>query len=709
MLRGSAGSVGRPVINHRSPDTIDFPPRGRRPRRFGLLAFLARCLLLFVGGGTVLSYYVDALWFGSLGYGAGVLAHARARRRRSSRSPRRSRSACCSARFVALKPAGFGEIGDGGVIMINDRPGQGAGRSGADADRRRSSPAVIALGTAGGMAGEWPTIALWWYGRADRRRAAAPGHRADLRAAGRASTCSRCPSGSWPPAGCCSSRSSSSRSRCSSSSPGAARGSCAGTASPRTARPAGSRWPGRRCCWRIAARDLPRTLRAAVRRAPDLLRRHLHRRARHADRRAARRGRAGARRAGLRGDRRSSAPRVRWLDSLRPCPRSSSSSAPAPSASYVEGFIVKPNELVREQPFIAHNIELTRQAFGLDRIERRAFPAEPGGRRPPMRANNQATLQNIRLWDWRVLQDTLRQLQEIRTYYDFPDIDIDRYMIDGAMRQVMLATRELNVAKLPEGSRTWINEKLVYTHGYGLTMNVVNGFTPEGLPTLLLKDMPIQSALAGAQGDAAGDLLRRDDEHRRLRQDAPAGVQLPAGTDQQRDVVRGHRRHPAGRLRAAVPDCARSRRRRQAAVQRRHHGGEPAADAPQRPRARRGARAVPRARSRSLHRAARRRPAVVDDGRASRRRSTIRIRGRTGSATRAPTTSATASRWWSTPTTARPRSTSSIRRIRSSAPTGRCSRRCSRTPSAMPADLRAHVRYPRCCSRCRPRSTGCTT
>ena len=108
-------------------------------------------------------------------------------------------------------------------------------------------------------------------------------------------------------------------------------------------------------------------------------------------------------------------------------------------------------------------------------------------------ANNQATLQNIRLWDWHALQDTLRQIQEIRTYYDFPDVDIDRYQIDGSMREVMLAARELNVDKLPESSRNWINEKLIYTHGYGITMNPVNGFTSEGLPTLLLSNMPVQS------------------------------------------------------------------------------------------------------------------------------------------------------------------------------------------------------------------------
>jgi uncharacterized membrane protein (UPF0182 family) len=159
---------------------------------------------------------------------------------------------------------------------------------------------------------------------------------------------------------------------------------------------------------------------------------------------------------------------------------------------YVSSFIVKPNELVRERPYIGYNIELTRQAYGLDRLTQREFPAETTVEAADA-ANNQATLQNIRLWDWRALQDTLRQIQEIRTYYDFPDIDIDRYQINGSTRQVMLAARELNVEKLPESSRNWINEKLIYTHGYGITMNPVNGFTPEGLPTLILSNMPIQS------------------------------------------------------------------------------------------------------------------------------------------------------------------------------------------------------------------------
>jgi len=165
-------------------------------------------------------------------------------------------------------------------------------------------------------------------------------------------------------------------------------------------------------------------------------------------------------------------------------------------AWYVSSFIVKPNELVREKPYIVYNTDFTRRAYGLTGVTQREFPAETTVDAADP-ANNQPTLQNIRLWDWRALQDTLRQIQEIRTYYDFPDIDIDRYEIDGTTREVMLAARELNVDKLPESSRNWINDKLIYTHGYGITMNPVNGFTPEGLPTLLLSNMPVQSTVPG--------------------------------------------------------------------------------------------------------------------------------------------------------------------------------------------------------------------
>lgn len=164
-------------------------------------------------------------------------------------------------------------------------------------------------------------------------------------------------------------------------------------------------------------------------------------------------------------------------------------------AWYVSSFIVKPNQLDRERPYIAWNIAWTRRAWDLDRITQQEFPAEtaPDAADP---ADNQATLQNIRLWDWRALQDTLRQIQEIRTYYDFPDIDIDRYTINGELHEVMLAAREFNVDKLPASSRNWINEKLIYTHGYGVTMNPVNGFTSEGLPTLYLRNMPVESTIS---------------------------------------------------------------------------------------------------------------------------------------------------------------------------------------------------------------------
>jgi len=164
-------------------------------------------------------------------------------------------------------------------------------------------------------------------------------------------------------------------------------------------------------------------------------------------------------------------------------------------AWYVSSFIVKPNELVREKPYIVFNTTMTRQAYGLNGVSQREFPAETTVEAADA-AHNQATLENIRLWDWHALQDTLRQIQEIRTYYDFPDIDIDRYNIDGKMREVMLAVRELNVDKLPESSQNWINEKLIYTHGYGITMNPVNGFTPEGLPELMLSNMPVQSTVS---------------------------------------------------------------------------------------------------------------------------------------------------------------------------------------------------------------------
>ncbi len=163
--------------------------------------------------------------------------------------------------------------------------------------------------------------------------------------------------------------------------------------------------------------------------------------------------------------------------------------------AYVNSFIVKPNELGREAPYIEHNITWTRKAFGLDGIEQREFDAENSVEALHLETNR-PTLDNIRLWDWKALQDTLRQIQEIRTYYDFPDVDVDRYRIGSQERQMMVAAREMDVEKLPESSRNWINEKLIYTHGYGVTMNTANGFDSEGMPQFVLSNMPTESKAA---------------------------------------------------------------------------------------------------------------------------------------------------------------------------------------------------------------------
>jgi uncharacterized protein len=156
----------------------------------------------------------------------------------------------------------------------------------------------------------------------------------------------------------------------------------------------------------------------------------------------------------------------------------------------LQRFRVTPNELVAERPFIEYNIRMTRQAYDLDRIVERDFPvAETLDARALER--NAATVKNIRLWDYRPLLRTYGQLQEIRTYYKFVDVDNDRYLIDGEYRQLMLSPRELSYAHLP--SRIWINEHLTYTHGYGVVVGPVNRISPEGLPEFFVKDIPPHS------------------------------------------------------------------------------------------------------------------------------------------------------------------------------------------------------------------------
>jgi len=153
----------------------------------------------------------------------------------------------------------------------------------------------------------------------------------------------------------------------------------------------------------------------------------------------------------------------------------------------LQKFVVAPNELVKETPYIKYNIASTRKGFGLDTVEERNISGSTALDKDDIKKNS-ATIKNIRLWDHRPLLDTFSQIQEIRTYYDFASVGNDRYMINGEYRQTMLSPRELSTENIP--TRNWINETLTFTHGYGLTLGPVNQVTPEGLPVLLVKDIP---------------------------------------------------------------------------------------------------------------------------------------------------------------------------------------------------------------------------
>jgi hypothetical protein len=156
-------------------------------------------------------------------------------------------------------------------------------------------------------------------------------------------------------------------------------------------------------------------------------------------------------------------------------------------ASALQRFVVTPNEQSRESPYLQHNITATRRAFALDGVDERELTGDDL-LTPADVAANAATLENVRLWDHQPLLDTFGQIQEIRPYYEFASVDNDRYMVNGRLRQVMLSARELNSASLP--NRTWVNERLTFTHGYGLTLGPVNQVTREGLPVLFVRDLP---------------------------------------------------------------------------------------------------------------------------------------------------------------------------------------------------------------------------
>jgi uncharacterized membrane protein (UPF0182 family) len=463
-------------------ETIDWPPRRPRRRRGRFFLLLALAVLIF-GGGTALSYYVDALWFDSLGY-AEVFWKTLNLQATVFSIFALVTFAVLYGSFVVLKPPRLGELTNF-PLLINGQP-----------IRLPVEPVLnliaiaaallIAFASGAGFMSDWSTLALWWHAPAS---AAAPDP-----IFARPLTFYLFTLPAW---------------QLISSWLMTLAIIVAGVAvfflvvSGGT-RMLGARRDGGDSSWRGVSIAFGLVLlafawRVYLGRFDRLFEDHtIYAGVGYTDAHIALTGSlvvsaALALGAAIALVNAAVAPKARWL-----------AAAVVPAALcyvvvgvltwYVSSFIVKPNELVRERPYIVNNIEMTRQAYALNRVESHPFPAESGVEAADA-ANNQATIQNIRLWDWRALQDTLRQIQEIRTYYDFPDIDIDRYEIEGSVRQVMLATRELNIDKLPESSRNWINEKLIYTHGYGVTMNPVNGFTPEGLPTLWLSNMPVQSTI----------------------------------------------------------------------------------------------------------------------------------------------------------------------------------------------------------------------
>jgi len=442
-----------------------------------------------LSGGTALSYYVDALWFGSLGYGDVFWKTLNVQARIFTLFALVTFAALYGS-FLALKPERLGEIA-GGRILINGQPltlpVEPVLRLIALA-----AALLVALASGAGMMADWQTLALYWYGAPAQLPASAQQIVDPIFGRPLAFYLFTLPA--WQ----------------------LVTGwlltiavMVAGIAVFFIVITGGTRLLGRRtdsgvAAWRglsiaAAAVLLMFAVKVYLGRYERLFEDHtIFAGVTYTEAHVTLTGMlvvSGALAAGalIALINAVAAPRARWLGAAI-VPAVVCYAVVGVIGWYVANFIVKPNELVRETPYIAHNIAMTRRAYALERIVQRPFPAETSVEAVDA-AHNQATLKNIRLWDWRALQDTLRQIQEIRTYYDFPDIDIDRYEIEGEVRQMMLAARELNVDKLPESSRNWINEKLIYTHGYGVTMNGVNEFTPEGLPKLVLSNMPVQSTI----------------------------------------------------------------------------------------------------------------------------------------------------------------------------------------------------------------------
>jgi len=463
--------------------TIDWPPRRRRPLRLVLLALV---LAVFFGGSTALSYYLESLWFDSLGFGGVFWTTLRAQALVFSLFTVAT-FAILYAVFFALKPGELGELG-GGAFLVNGQP---ITLPVGPVMRLIAGGVALLVAIISGfsMTARWTTLALYW-------RDAAPAMAVPSDPIfGRPITFYLFTLPAWH--------------MIVSWLTTLAFIAFAATVFAAVVRggthvlsrrPGNARTPSLRgVSASFGVVLLMLAAQAYLGRFDRLLNSHpIFTGVTYTDAHVTLTGTAivavalvlGAVGAFVNA---VAAPRLRWLIASV-IPAAVCYVGVGLVGWYVNGFVVKPNELVSERPFITHNIQMTRQAYALDRIAQQPFPAEVGVGAVDV-AGNQDTIRNIRLWDWRALQDTLRQIQEIRTYYDFPDIDIDRYRIDGTVTQMMLAVRELNVERLPTSSRNWINEKLIYTHGYGITMNPVNGFTPEGMPALVLANMPVESTV----------------------------------------------------------------------------------------------------------------------------------------------------------------------------------------------------------------------
>ena len=201
----------------------------------------------------------------------------------------------------------------------------------------------------------------------------------------------------------------------------------------------------------------------------------------------------------------------------------------------VQKVVVSPSEITQESPYISREIQSTRNAFALNGVQSAAYTGD-APLTPQEVADDQATIQNLRLWDNQQLQDTYQQLQSIRTYYTFQDIELDRYPINGKVEQLEISPRELDQSRLPQQAQSWVNERLQYTHGYSVAASPVSAVVGEGLPDYVAADIPTTGPLTVTQpdiyfGQADGDYV--------LAPSAAAEFDFPQGADNARNHYQG--------------------------------------------------------------------------------------------------------------------------------------------------------------------------